>query len=713
MEDAATKKLRQFGIDFCAVSHVLDTSTLDSHGLAEGFVLRRHNDFDESDKALDQCRAEWASYVCPPGAWGNTCPTVGNLVALGISLSLPDRLCLSAYIWEYAFLYDDLMEISEKSTLDEYTENLCLNKIQNQTAESVSGAKQIQSKILLEMTKKDPLCTEVVINTWKEMVTIVMGIDRKNRVFDNFDDYIESRILDVGCVFSGALMLFSIGVVLTDDQHKLATDILRPCWAALALTNDYFSFDKEYEEFLQSDESMMVNCVWLYMQWDNLPVQEAKDKLRKQIVELERDFLAKREAFSKFCTQESSDLLHYIQVWYHSLAANAYWSRYCPRYNAPKPIQEPAVVSGTEVLSMPKRENNSTDQNTLTTSSTSTVGTSIIRDKGTNQIETATHQITKWPVSYLESGETISRKAQLDTKHLLTPYEYLTSMPSKGVREAFVDALNLWFSVPDETLEKIKEIGGILHTASIMLDDIEDDSPLRRGKDAAHIVYGQAQVINSSNYLIVWATEEIYKLGNLACLGAFFEEIRNSLIGQSYEMEWRDQILCPTESEYVEMIEKKTGALFRFLARLMVALSRRNSDLNLDRLAYKIGQYFQIRDDVMNLTDTTYTNQKGFCEDLDEGKFSYLVVHAWNNGSTEDRNRLRSIFQEGRRNNGLSREAKEEVLENLHKAGSFEYADKKLNHLQQDIDAEVAMLENKTRWDNWSLQFLLHKLYTK
>jgi ophiobolin F synthase len=53
-----------------------------------------------------------------------------------------------------------------------------------------------------------------------------------------------------------------------------------------------------------------------------------------------------------------------------------------------------------------------------------------------------------------------------------TPYDYINSMPSKGFRAVFIDAMNIWFNVSDEMLDCIKKITGLLHTASLMYDAV-------------------------------------------------------------------------------------------------------------------------------------------------------------------------------------------------------------------------------------------------
>jgi len=75
------------------------------------------------------------------------------------------------------------------------------------------------------------------------------------------------------------------------------------------------------------------------------------------------------------------------------------------------------------------------------------------------------------------------------------------------------------------------------------------------------------------------------------------------------------------------MVNNKTGGLLRIGIKLMMACSTVNTEVNYIPLVNLIGVFFQIRDDLMNLASTEYTKNKGFAEDLTEGKFSFPIVH--------------------------------------------------------------------------------------
>ena len=100
-------------------------------------------------------------------------------------------------------------------------------------------------------------------------------------------------------------------------------------------------------------------------------------------------------------------------------------------------------------------------------------------------------------------------------KKLIEPYHYINSTPGKDVRGKLIDCFQLWLNVPQLTvLNEIKRIVADLHNASLLIDDIEDNSKLRRGVPVAHSIFGVPSVINTANYVYFLALERCLGLGN-------------------------------------------------------------------------------------------------------------------------------------------------------------------------------------------------------
>jgi len=107
-----------------------------------------------------------------------------------------------------------------------------------------------------------------------------------------------------------------------------------------------------------------------------------------------------------------------------------------------------------------------------------------------------------------------------------------------------------------------------------MIDDIEDNSKLRRGTPVAHVVYGVPQTLNTANLVYFMALSEVHALGNPRAVQVFLDEMLNLHRGQGLDIFWRDNNVCPTEEEYIHMVKNKTGGLFRLSVLLMQVLSR-------------------------------------------------------------------------------------------------------------------------------------------
>ncbi|CAI7675804.1 unnamed protein product [Penicillium palitans] len=209
---------------------------------------------------------------------------------------------------------------------------------------------------------------------------------------------------------------------------------------------------------------------------------------------------------------------------------------------------------------------------------------------------------------------------------IAAPIDYLLACSGKNFRNKLLGSFNQWLQVPEESLKVITSVIELLHTASLLIDDIQDMSLLRRGRPVAHRIFGVAQTINSANYAYFLAQQRLSALKSPKALEIFTEELLNLHRGQGMDLFWRDSLNCPTEEEYLEMVSNKTGGLFRLAIRLLQLESEREKDLV--PIVHLLGIIFQIKDDYLNLWSEAYTENKGFCEDITEGKFSFPIIHS-------------------------------------------------------------------------------------
>ena len=268
---------------------------------------------------------------------------------------------------------------------------------------------------------------------------------------------------------------------------------------------------------------------------------------------------------------------------------------------------------------------------------------------------------------------------------LLEPYSHILSVPGKSIRKKLIAGFNCWMKVEPGKLEAIGDIVQMLHNASLLLDDIEDSSILRRGLPVAHKIYGEPSTINCANYVMFIGLERTLALGHPEAVTVFTQQLLELHRGQGMELYWRDKFLCPTEEEYRLMISRKTGGLFNLGVRLMALFS--HSDSNFTELTRLLGLYFQIRDDYANLQLASYAANKSFAEDLTEGKFSFPILHCVRTRGPGDDRVVRILRQ---RTEDV--EVKKFCISLLEAAGSFSYTREVMGELDMAIRAEVERL---------------------
>ncbi|KAG9306056.1 hypothetical protein G9A89_020251 [Geosiphon pyriformis] len=267
---------------------------------------------------------------------------------------------------------------------------------------------------------------------------------------------------------------------------------------------------------------------------------------------------------------------------------------------------------------------------------------------------------------------------------LLEPFNYLLAHPGKEIRSKMIEAFNYWLNVPKEQLNVITKVVEMLHTASLLIDDVEDGSTLRRGVPVAHHIYGVPATINCANYIYFLALNELSKLENTQMFKIYTEELMSLHRGQGMELYWRDTVICPSEDEFLEMVSNKTGGLLRLAVKLMTEASNAKEDYV--KLVNIIGIHFQVRDDYMNLQSSLYTDNKGFCEDLTEGKFSFPIIHSLH--SDPSNRQLINILKQHTNNIEL----KEYAVKLMKETGSFVYTQNFLQKTEKTARDEIVRL---------------------
>ena len=214
------------------------------------------------------------------------------------------------------------------------------------------------------------------------------------------------------------------------------------------------------------------------------------------------------------------------------------------------------------------------------------------------------------------------------------PLHHLLSLGGKRWRPL---ALTLSASALNVRLDDSLDLACLIelvHNGSLIVDDIEDASPLRRGQPAAHIIYGEGSSINIANHAYFLGSVVLEKWPGpieqqMALFCAWARSLRCLHIGQGLDIAWHQQKdVYPCVQQYLTMCRMKTGALSYLAGEMACILANLDEDKRevLAKAWQDVGVGFQILDDVKNLT----TGMKGkmIADDLIEGKKSLPIILA-------------------------------------------------------------------------------------
>jgi len=241
----------------------------------------------------------------------------------------------------------------------------------------------------------------------------------------------------------------------------------------------------------------------------------------------------------------------------------------------------------------------------------------------------------------------------------------------------------------------------IIHNGTLMIDDIEDASELRRGKPCTYRIYGLDIAINAGNamyYLpllpLIKNREKLSPEKLAKVYEIYVEEMISLSLGQAMDIAWHKGLANADkldEENYLQMCAYKTGTLARMAAKMAAVLADADEELveKLGCFAESIGVAFQMQDDILDLTSEEFAEKKGgYGQDITEGKRTLIVIHTLKVAEKEDRERLIEILNMHTSDQKLRNEA----IAIMRKYGSIEYAKKFARKIVQESWGEVEKL---------------------
>jgi octaprenyl-diphosphate synthase len=187
-----------------------------------------------------------------------------------------------------------------------------------------------------------------------------------------------------------------------------------------------------------------------------------------------------------------------------------------------------------------------------------------------------------------------------------------------------------------------------MHTATLLHDDVVDESDLRRGKAAARVLWGNEASVLVGDFLLGQAFKMMVEVGSLACLDVLSTAAAVIAEGEVMQLSAAKDT-ATTEDAYLSVIRAKTAALFAAACEVGPILAGRGKAEIAACRGYgaNLGVAFQLVDDALDYGGSAPKLGKNVGDDFREGKITLPVVLSFRRGSTEDRAFWRRTLERG------------------------------------------------------------------
>lgn len=172
----------------------------------------------------------------------------------------------------------------------------------------------------------------------------------------------------------------------------------------------------------------------------------------------------------------------------------------------------------------------------------------------------------------------------------------------------------------------------IIHNASLIHDDVIDESAVRRGEKTLNANFNNKTAILTGDYLLSIALKKLNQLNNPKIMILCANTIENMCKGEINQ--YFNRYRLTTIEEYIKKTEQKTANLFQTALEGAAILSGEDSKTNIQEFARCFGIAFQIRDDLINISDTTHL--KPIQNDIDNGIYNAPVIFSGNTDNLKE-----------------------------------------------------------------------------
>ena len=248
--------------------------------------------------------------------------------------------------------------------------------------------------------------------------------------------------------------------------------------------------------------------------------------------------------------------------------------------------------------------------------------------------------------------------------------EYLRAGGGKRLRPALLLLSCKLLNYGGQGAIKLGAVVEMIHTATLVHDDIIDEAQTRRGRPSANTQWGNSKCVLAGDWLYMQAFKVSLQERNFQILETLIDLTQAMVEGELLQMERLGKTISITE--HFELIHRKTAVLFSVCMKLGGILARA-SETDQEHLAdygRNLGMAFQIVDDVLDLTASEEVLGKPVASDLREGKATMAIIHALDHCTPAERDAIEAVLSNG----GFNGIAPADIVAILQRHGSIDAA---------------------------------------
>jgi len=262
----------------------------------------------------------------------------------------------------------------------------------------------------------------------------------------------------------------------------------------------------------------------------------------------------------------------------------------------------------------------------------------------------------------------IRHRLQSDVVLIRQIAEYIIAGGGKRLRPALVFLAAGATGYRGEHHVELAAVVEFIHTATLLHDDVVDESELRRGRKTANAEFGNAASVLVGDFLYSRAFQMMVAVRSMRVMEVVADATNAIAEGEVLQL-LNARNLAITEAAYLDVIRRKTAKLFEAAAQLGAILGGATAEIERGLASYgmHLGTAFQLVDDVLDYSGDAAHTGKNLGDDLKQGKPTLPLIHVLQRGSAEQAALVRSAIEGGGRENFGA------VLEAIRATGALEY----------------------------------------